>query len=460
MSAEGLIPDPSDKSLLGLLLLGAAENAWFRYTPPEIHASFVRGFKQDPAKLTREEREEQQRWNAIMETLRGPYKNLKRLRERRADEWAKSVLAAEKQQERKTTLVFDGEERLEPIEWLVEELLPAEGLGMLFGESDVGKTFLAVDWGVHIAAERPWTGRAAKGGTVLFVESEGGRAFALRKHAAKGAAGLGDAAAQGDPLQGRLPFVTVYQPLAFGPDTEIAEAVSYAVSVRAQVEARDLPPVRFVVVDTLAQNMSGDADSNAEMQAFLRAVRAFLKALSDEPVFGLLLHHPGHAQKQRARGAYALPADLDVIMHLDGEPESLVLSCKRMRDERPFASVPLRLERRVVTMDGEPLRDARGREVCSLVVVPRSVEAESRTPARDEVKAAVLEALPPHPDKEGVEAAIVPKVAAILGRPVDTKTVRTKCFELEREGLAERGPGRQKDSLRWGKAKTRPEAEL
>lgn len=349
----------------------------------------------------------------------------------------------------KPALVFDGEERLEPIEWLVEGLIPAEGAGELFGETNKGKTFVAVDWAVHIGAEKPWMGRAVKKGTVLFVESEGGRAFALRKHAAKGAAGLGD---QSESNLFALPFVTVYQPLAFGPDTDVAEAVSYALSVRAAVEARELPPIRLVVVDTLSQNMAGDSDNNPEMQAFLRVFRAFLKALSDEPVFGLLIHHPGHEEKKRGRGAYALEADLDLVMSLEGEPEALTLTCKRMRDEAPFAPISLRLERRQITVDGRPLRDTRGREVWSLVVTSR--ESSATEPARDEIEAAVLEALPDHPEKEGIEAAIAPKVAASLGRPVDVKTVRTKCWALERRGLAEKGPGRQKDSLRWGKAPT------
>jgi hypothetical protein len=320
----------------------------------------------------------------------------------------------------------------------------------------VGKTVIATSIGVHVAADKPWMGHPVKRGTVIMFEAEGGRAYALRKHAAKGAAGLGDTR---QLAFDQLPFVTIYGPLAFGADTEPATAVANAAYIRAAVQERGLPPVRFVVVDTLSQNMAGDADSNAEMQAFLRLFRAFLKALSDEPVFGLLLHHPGHAEKHRGRGAYALTADVDLIMHLEGTPEALTLSCRRMRDDAPFAPIPLKLERRVITVDGEVLRNSRGGEQTTLVVLPRDVIAgEHPSPAHDEVAVAVLEALPAYPEKEGIEATVCPKVSAILGRPVDVKTVRTRCYVLQRQGLAECGPGRQTGSVRWGKAK--PQGEL
>jgi hypothetical protein len=165
-----------------------------------------------------------------------------------------------------------------------------------------------------------------------------------------------------------LPFITVYEPLGFGPDTDVALVLTRAATIREAVAARALPPIRLVVVDTLAQNLQGDADSNADMTAFLRLFRAFLKALSVEAVFGLLIHHPGHANKERGRGAYALPADLDVILHLEAEeaaPHVLMLTCDRMRDGERFAPIPLALETRSFVMDD-------GRTASTIVVVPRT----------------------------------------------------------------------------------------
>lgn len=349
----------------------------------------------------------------------------------------------------KSVLVFDGEETLASTEYLVSDVIPAEGAGMLFGETDVGKTTVALDIAVHVGASKTWQGHAVRKGTVVFVESEGGRAFALRKHAAKGAAGLGDTRRLSFDA---LPFVTIYEPLGFGPEYDVAIAISNAQHIRDEVAQKDLPPVRLVVADTLAQNIAGDADTNADMTAFLKVFRAFLKALSDEPVFGLLIHHPGHKEKTRGRGAYSLEADLDLVMLLDGTQDALTLSCKRMRNDARFTPIPLRLESRVITVDGEPLRDSRGRDQTVLVVLGRDAE-RGQAPKRDDVENAVLQALPEYPEKVGIQAYLVPKVASILGRPVKKDTISERCFTLERKGLAESAPGRQKGSFAWGKAK-------
>jgi hypothetical protein len=262
-------------------------------------------------------------------------------------------------------LVFDGEEDWRPLDWLMERIIPAEGAGQLFGPTDVGKTFVALNLSIHVCAGLPWQGHAVTQGTVLFVEAEGGRSFALRKHAAKVDAGVTP------NLLTPFPFVTNYEALGFGPDTDVALVLKRATEIRDAVANRQWPAIRFVVVDTLAQNIHGDADSNADMTAFLRLFRAFLKALSSAPVFGLLIHHPGHANQERGRGAYALPADLDLILHLDGTPDALTLSCDRMRDGERFAPILLALEQRVVAMDD-------GRTASTLVVVPRTETGTAR----------------------------------------------------------------------------------
>jgi hypothetical protein len=281
-------------------------------------------------------------------------------------------------------LIYDGEEDCGPVDWLIDGVLPAEGAGMLFGETDLGKTFVALDMAIPVSAALPWHGRAVAHGTVLFIEAEGGRSFALRKHAAKLEAGV-------DPsMLMHLPFITVHEPLGFGPDTDPALVEMRAAAIRGDVATRQLPPIRFVVADTLAQNIHGNADDNADMSAFMRLFRAFLKALSAEPVFGLLIHHPGHSNKERARGAYALPADLDAILHLEGEegaPGVLTLSCDRMRESERFPPILLGLEKRSVLLDD-------GSTTSTLVVVPR---AESDAKSAEKPDERIVKHLRLHP---------------------------------------------------------------
>lgn len=308
-------------------------------------------------------------------------------------------------------LVFDGEEDWRPLDWLIDSAVPAQGAGMLFGETDVGKTFVALNMAIPVCAALPWQGRAVAHGTVLFIEAEGGRSFALRKHAAKLEVGV-------TPTLEPFPFVTIYEPLGFGPDTDAELVLTRAAAIREAVANRALPPIRFVVVDTLAQNIHGDADSNADMTAFLRMFRAFLKALSGESVFGLLIHHPGHSNKERGRGAYALPADLDLILHLEcegEEPDMLTLSCDRMRDGERFESILLGLEKRTVVLDD-------GRTTSTLVVVPRT---ETRTADVETPEARIVAHLRRHPRQTTAQIS----TDLHIGKSIVVKKVDALCDE-------------------------------
>ena len=447
------VPDPADKSLLGLVALGRSERDLFRHLPD--HKQYLMGVLnspgRDPLKWTLDEQAWADGWGKVCDAARPLAGRLLAIHRELDQREARRFADAEERPQRTFTPIFDGEEDLRPVEWLIDGVIPEGGAGQIFAETDLGKTFVTLDMGMHIAANLPWHGHPVKAGTVIFFAAEGKDEFALRKHAAKGAAGLGDSHVQGKLLDKKLPFVTFQETLGFGPDTDIALAIDHAHQIRAQVAERGLPPIRFVVADTLTQNMDGDTDNNMEMQAFLRVFRAFVRALSDGPVFGLLIHHPGHVEKSRSRGAYALLADLDLILHLEGETkDALTLSCKRMRSGERFDPIHLRLEQRVVTVDGEPLRNSSGERQTSLVVLPREAKPEERR-TRDATKEAVLDALPEWPNKWGMNS-LAAKVGAIVGRKVDHKTVTARCLALEREGLAESGPGRQKDCLSWGKA--------
>ncbi|HXG72595.1 MAG TPA: AAA family ATPase [Gemmatimonadaceae bacterium] len=327
---------------------------------------------------------------------------------KRIDRDAKKLLDAEIAAQRPAPkLVFDGEEDWRPTDWLIDGIIPAQGAGQLFGESDVGKTFVALHMCIHICADLPWNGRGVGAGSVLFIEAEGTRSFQLRKHAAKVEAGVEAS------ILTPFPFITIYEVLGFGPDTSVDLVLSRAAGVRTEVAARGLPPIRLAVVDTLAQNMQGDADSNADMTAFLTRFRTFTRALSDEPVFGLLIHHPGHAEKTRGRGAYALPADLDLIMRLEGTPDGLTLHCDRMRDDVRFAPIPLALETRLVTQND-------GRTASTLVVVSRSETSASYAESHE---ARIVKHLRTHPRQTTAQIAM----DLHIGKSVVVKKVDSLC---------------------------------
>ncbi|MBS1847548.1 MAG: AAA family ATPase, partial [Actinobacteria bacterium] len=57
--------------------------------------------------------------------------------------------------------------------WLVEGLLAADSLAVMYGPSGQRKSFVAIDVACHIATGRPWHGKTTAPGKVVYVAAEG-----------------------------------------------------------------------------------------------------------------------------------------------------------------------------------------------------------------------------------------------------------------------------------------------
>src|SRR5262245_4530702 len=66
--------------------------------------------------------------------------------------------------------------------WLVDQLLPAEGLSVLFGRWKSFKSFVLLDLAMAIARGEPWAGRKVRQGATVYVAAEG--AAGMRKRIA------------------------------------------------------------------------------------------------------------------------------------------------------------------------------------------------------------------------------------------------------------------------------------
>jgi RecA-family ATPase len=57
--------------------------------------------------------------------------------------------------------------------WLIEGILAANAVVVLYGASAIGKTFVALSMALSVAAGHPWCGKPTKSGSVLYVAAEG-----------------------------------------------------------------------------------------------------------------------------------------------------------------------------------------------------------------------------------------------------------------------------------------------
>lgn len=224
-----------------------------------------------------------------------------------------------------------------PPTWLVEEVLPARGIAVLYGTEGVGKTFLALDWALAIASARNWQHRRVAAGPVLFVASEGvGGGLGTRVRA-----WLQNHAADADQLPARF----LLQPVRLLDSGH--EVGLHAIMERLCEELHQ--PIALVVFDTLARAIPGEEENSARVMGKLVEV---LERLRDQFATTVLVIHHARKQGDSERGSNALAAGADSVfrMRAGSGSNTISLTCMKQRDAPPFS--PLHLRRVSVPLAG------------------------------------------------------------------------------------------------------------
>lgn len=205
-------------------------------------------------------------------------------------------------------------------EFIIDGLFEAETLGLIFGDPGCGKSFLAVDIALSVATGTPFHGRPTRQGAVFFIAGEGHNGLARRFAAWSKARNL--------PLEG-VPLFKSERAAQF-LDAASAQAVADAV---AGLAAHEGPPA-LIIIDTLARNFgAGDENNTKDMSEFVVAVDDLKARFPGCAV--LIVHHSGHAEKQRARGAMALKGALDCEFRVEKDGPAMKLVNTKMKDAEP-----------------------------------------------------------------------------------------------------------------------------
>lgn len=179
--------------------------------------------------------------------------------------------------------------------YLIKGVIGSGAMSVVYGPSNSGKTFFALDVAFHIATETPWRGRRVHGAPVLYLAAEGGRGVLNRVAALKSETGVCDVPlavkrAGLDLLHQEADLQTVYN---------LAKAV----------QARKPEAPVLIVIDTLSRVMAGgDENSAADMTALIRNIDAIREATGAHI---MLVHHTGKDTARGARGHSSLRAATD-----------------------------------------------------------------------------------------------------------------------------------------------------
>jgi KaiC/GvpD/RAD55 family RecA-like ATPase len=239
-----------------------------------------------------------------------------------------------------------------PISWLVKHWIQDKALVMVHGPSGGGKTFVTLDWMLHIASGKAtWFGHKVRPGNMVYLAGEGHHGLRSRIAAWK----------HKNSVSNLNMWVS-----KSGVDLNTAEG--YLKVVEAIRALKIKPDV--ITVDTLHRFMAGDENSAQDAKTMLDACAALMQEFGCTVI---LVHHTGVSEEaqHRARGSSAWRGALDIeisVIPAKGD-KSIEIVQRKSKDAEMAAPVYVDLDS--VAIPG--WFDEDGEAVTSAVVVKGEV---------------------------------------------------------------------------------------
>jgi putative DNA primase/helicase len=217
-------------------------------------------------------------------------------------------------------------------ETLIQNYVPRESVGMIWGEPGSFKSFLAIAWSLHIATGRPWGANKVSRGNVWYLANEGVNGLRRRVDA-----WLKHNGVSASEIEGR--FFLPSRPIVMNDQS--GEISGEVLQLAELVQNGVYPAV--IVVDTLARAMTGDENSAKDAGAFIRALDYLVTMVRNagQPVCIMLIHH-SRKDSETYRGSSALRGAIDFEYSLTRRGNSgSELNCLKMKDQENSQNVLL-----------------------------------------------------------------------------------------------------------------------
>ena len=189
----------------------------------------------------------------------------------------------------------------------VQGVLMEGGGGVVYGESNSGKTFWTTDLALHVAAGKEWNGRRVDQGGVIYCVLEGGDGFRNRVSAWKRAHGA----------ERGLPFAAIPSPInLLDPEADTDRVIRAIKAAEKRMGQR----VKLVVIDTLSRALAGGNENASEDMGALVLNMDRIRAETGACV--LFVHHSGKDAAKGARGHSSLRAAIDTEIEVTADETS------------------------------------------------------------------------------------------------------------------------------------------
>lgn len=237
----------------------------------------------------------------------------------------------------------------EEADFLISGILERDSLVAVFGESGAGKSFLVLDALSSIATGIDFHGRQVQKAPCVYVCAEGKKGIIKRNRAWN----LG----RWHNPDGIKDFYPVRFNIALPDDEAEQKLISL---IDSTIQKHKIQNIGVIAFDTLARTLVGDENSNSDMSAYVRAMDRIKARYPGVTV--ILVHHTGHTEKNRARGASslkcALDAEIQVAISADTTTgkKTMTVSNTKMKDAEEFPDMFFEMKAVEVfrNKDGEP----------------------------------------------------------------------------------------------------------
>lgn len=206
----------------------------------------------------------------------------------------------------------------------VENLLGNGQFSVVYGESNVGKTFFVLDLAFHVAMGWDWRSLEVEQGPTVYCALEGqhgitNRCAAIKKHYKEK---IGDT----DPQ-----FGAITAQIDLFRDEGDTEPLVQAIIKEA--ERLDAGNIKLIIIDTLARALSGGEENSSEaIGAVIRHADRIREATGAHVMF---VHHSGKDKTKGGRGHSSLRGAVDTELVIEGFDG---LSCAKIVKQREFES--------------------------------------------------------------------------------------------------------------------------
>jgi len=241
-----------------------------------------------------------------------------------------------------------------PMGWIIKGVLPWADLGMVYGPSGSGKSFVLIDMAMCIARGVPWMGHKVKKMRVVYICAEGAQGFRSRLKAYALHHQIDLSSVDMGVISAAPNFLTVKDVLA----------------VRDAIEAGQGAGV--IIIDTLARVTPGANENTSEDMGL--AISNCQKISTATGAMIVLVHHSGKDVAKGARGWSGMGGANDATLEVvrDEASGKRWVDLGKLKEGEDRAQWGFRLEQILVDLDED------GDPITSCVAVPDAAPAIGR----------------------------------------------------------------------------------